>query len=70
MLIELGAAIGMRKPYFYFNYGKKRTVRINNRHEPIATASDLAASTAPTAAPCTNTGLHEPPPAGLCNTGY
>jgi len=42
VLIELGAAIGMRKPYFYFNYGKKRTVRINNRHEPIATASDLA----------------------------
>lgn len=22
----------MRKPYFYFHYGKKRTVRINNRH--------------------------------------
>jgi hypothetical protein len=42
VLIELGAAIGMRKPYFYFNYGKKRTVRINNRHEPITTASDLA----------------------------
>jgi hypothetical protein len=42
VLIELGAAIGMRKPYFYFNYGNKRTVRINNRHEPIATASDLA----------------------------
>jgi hypothetical protein len=41
-LIELGAAIGMRKPYFYFNYGKKRTVKINNRHEPISTASDLA----------------------------
>jgi hypothetical protein len=42
VLIELGAAIGMRKPYFYFNYGNKRTVKINNRHEPIATASDLA----------------------------
>lgn len=42
VLIELGAAIGMRKPYFYFNYGKKRTVKINNRHEPITTASDLA----------------------------
>jgi len=42
VLIELGAAIGMRRPYFYFNYGNKRTVRINNRHEPIATASDLA----------------------------
>ena len=42
VLIELGAAIGMRKPYFYFNYGNKRTVRINNRHEPITTASDLA----------------------------
>jgi hypothetical protein len=42
VLIELGAAIGMRKPYFYFNYGKKRTVKIHNRHEPITTASDLA----------------------------
>ena len=42
VLIELGAAIGMQKPYFYFNYGKKRTVRIANRHEPITTASDLA----------------------------
>ena len=42
VLIELGAAIGMRKPYFYFNYGNKRTVKINSRHEPITTASDLA----------------------------
>ncbi len=42
VLIELDAAIGMRKPYFYFNYGKKRTVKVNNRHEPITTASDLA----------------------------
>ena len=42
VLIELGAAIGMRKPYFYFNYVNKRTVKINNRHEPITTASDLA----------------------------
>jgi hypothetical protein len=42
VLIELGAAIGMAKPYFYFNYGNKRTVKINNRQEPIATASDLA----------------------------
>jgi hypothetical protein len=42
VLIELGAAIGMRKPYFYFNYGNKRTVKINNRHEAITTASDLA----------------------------
>jgi hypothetical protein len=42
VLIELGAAIGMQKPYFYFNYVNKRTVKINNRHEPIATASDLA----------------------------
>jgi predicted nucleotide-binding protein len=40
--IELGAAIGMRKPYFYFSYGNKRTVKINNRQEPITTASDLA----------------------------
>jgi len=42
VLIELGAAIGMRKPYFYFNYGSKRTVRIGSRNEPITTASDLA----------------------------
>jgi hypothetical protein len=42
VLIELGAAIGMRKPYFYLNYGNKRTIKINNRHEPITTASDLA----------------------------
>jgi len=42
VLIELGAAIGMRKPYFYFNFGHKRTVKVNNRYEPITTASDLA----------------------------
>ena len=42
VLIELGAAIGMRKPYFYFNYGNKRTVKIKDQHEPITTASDLA----------------------------
>ena len=42
VLIELGAALGMGKPYFYFNYGNKRRVRIHNRHEPITTASDLA----------------------------
>jgi len=42
VLIELGAAIGMRRPYFYFNYGNKRTVKINNKPEPITTASDLA----------------------------
>jgi hypothetical protein len=42
VLIELGAAIGMGRPYFYFNYSNKRTVKINNRHEPITTASDLA----------------------------
>jgi hypothetical protein len=32
----------MQRPYFYFNYGKKRTVRIKNRQERITTASDLA----------------------------
>ncbi len=42
VLVELGAAIGMRRPYFYFHYGNKRTVKIKNRHEPITTASDLA----------------------------
>ena len=42
VLIELGAAIGMGRPYSYFNYGDKRTVRINKRQEPITTATDLA----------------------------
>jgi hypothetical protein len=42
VLIELGAAIAMRRPYIYFNYGNKRTVKISNRHQPITTASDLA----------------------------
>jgi hypothetical protein len=42
VLIELGAAIGMRRPYFYFNYANKRTVKIGRKHEPITTASDLA----------------------------
>ncbi len=42
VLIELGAAIGMRKPYFYFNYAKKRSVIINRKRASITTASDLA----------------------------
>jgi len=42
VLIELGAAIGMKKPYFYFNYAKKRSVIINRKRESITTASDLA----------------------------
>jgi hypothetical protein len=42
VLIELGAAIGMGRPYFYFNYANKRSVKIGSRREPITTASDLA----------------------------
>lgn len=42
VLIELGAPIGLSKPHLYFNYGNNRTVKIDNRHEPITTASDLA----------------------------
>jgi hypothetical protein len=42
VLIELGAAIGMRRPYFYFNYANNRTVRIGRKHESITTARDLA----------------------------
>lgn len=41
-LIEIGVAIGMGKPYFYFNYQNKRTVQIGRHRERIATASDLA----------------------------
>jgi hypothetical protein len=42
VLIELGVAIGIGKPYFYLNYQKKRTVTIGQKKEPITTASDLA----------------------------
>ena len=42
VLIELGAAIGMGRPYFYFNYANKRPVKISRTAEPITTASDLA----------------------------
>ncbi len=41
VLIELGAAIGMGRPYFYFNYTNKRGVQIGRRKEAITTASDL-----------------------------
>jgi hypothetical protein len=41
VLIELGVAIGIGKPYFYLNYQKKRTVAIARRKEVITTASDL-----------------------------
>jgi len=41
-LIELGAAIALGKPYFYFNYENKRTIQIGRRRERIRTASDLA----------------------------
>ena len=42
VLIELGAAIALGRPYFYFNYENKRTVRMGRRQEQITTASDLA----------------------------
>jgi predicted nucleotide-binding protein len=42
VLIELGVAIGMEKPYFYLNYQQKRTVMVERRKERIVTASDLA----------------------------
>ena len=42
VLIELGVAIGIGKPYFYLNYEKKRKVTIARRKEVITTASDLA----------------------------
>lgn len=41
-LIEIGTAIGLGKPYFYFNYTNKRTMQIGNKRERITTASDLA----------------------------
>jgi hypothetical protein len=41
-LIEIGAAIAMGKPHFYFNYENKRTILIDGRRERITTASDLA----------------------------
>jgi hypothetical protein len=41
-LIEIGTAIGLGKPYFYFNYSDKRTVQIGSKREKITTASDLA----------------------------
>lgn len=41
-LIEIGTAIGLEKPYFYFNYSDKRMVQIGSKRENITTASDLA----------------------------
>ena len=41
-LIEIGAAIAMGKPHFYFNYENKRTIQMGRRRERIHTASDLA----------------------------
>lgn len=41
-LIEIGAAIALDKPYFYFNYENKRTILIGGNRERITTASDLA----------------------------
>jgi hypothetical protein len=41
-LIEIGAAIALDKPHFYFNYQNKRTIMIGKRRERISTASDLA----------------------------
>lgn len=41
-LIEIGAAIALGKPHFYFNYENKRTILIGGKRERIRTASDLA----------------------------
>jgi len=41
-LIEIGAAIALGKPHFYFNYENKRTILIDGTRERITTASDLA----------------------------
>ena len=41
-MIEIGTAIGLGKPYFYFNYADKRMVQIGSKREKITTASDLA----------------------------
>jgi hypothetical protein len=41
-LIEIGAAIALGKPHFYFNYENKRTILIGGKKEQIRTASDLA----------------------------
>jgi hypothetical protein len=41
-LIEIGAAIALGKPHFYFNYTDKRTILIDGRRERITTATDLA----------------------------
>ena len=40
-LIEIGAAIALGKPHFYFNYENKRTILIGKKRERITTASDL-----------------------------
>jgi hypothetical protein len=39
---EIGTAIGLGKPYFYFNYADKRMVQIGGKQERITTDSDLA----------------------------
>jgi len=42
-LIEIGAAIGLGKPHFYFNYENKDMVRVGKRPPMrITTPSDLA----------------------------
>jgi len=41
-LIEIGAAIALAKPHFYFNYENKHTILVGKRRERIRTASDLA----------------------------
>lgn len=42
VFIELGAAIALGRPYFYFNFQNKRTVPIGRRNERVSTPSDLA----------------------------
>ena len=42
VFIELGAAVALRRPYFYFSFQNKRTVRIGGKNERISVPSDLA----------------------------
>lgn len=42
VFIELGAAVALERPYFYFRFEQKRTVRMGRRKERIQAPSDLA----------------------------
>lgn len=42
VFIELGAAIALGRPYVYFSYRNKRTIKLGNRRQPVRVPSDLA----------------------------